>query len=132
MVFVDASPVIYAVEQPPVFGQKAAYRLATLRAAGEQFAVTELIRMECLVGPVKARDVARLADFAAFFAGPDVVVLPINAAVAARAARIRATYKFQPMDSLHLAAAVEHGCNLFLTSDTQLNKFADILVELLS
>ncbi len=36
------------------------------------------------------------------------------------------------MDSLHLASAVEYGCTLFLTSDAQLKRFPDILVEILS
>ena len=63
--------------------------------------------MECLVGPIKAGDTALLAEFAAFF---DVVIQPITGPVAFRAATIRASFRFQPMDSLHLAAAVEHGC----------------------
>ena len=34
-------------------------------------------------------------------------------------------------DSLHLAAAIESGCNRFLTNDRRLNKCTDITVELL-
>ena len=132
MVFLDASIVIYSVEQPLVWGPKASARLGALRAAGEQLATTELVRMECLVGPIKTGDAAVLADFTAFFAAPSVVVLPITTAVALRAATIRATYRFQPMDSLHLAAAVEHGCNLFLTNDARLSSLPDIPVEVLT
>jgi predicted nucleic acid-binding protein len=33
-------------------------------------------------------------------------------------------------DSLHLAAAVEHGCTLFLTRDARLKRFPDIPVEI--
>ena len=39
-------------------------------------------------------------------------------------------YGFKPLDALHLAAAVEHGCTRFLSIDV-LKKFPDILVELL-
>ena len=35
------------------------------------------------------------------------------------------------LDSLHLGAAVEHGCGLFLTNDVLLRRFPDITVELL-
>lgn len=132
MLFLDANPVIYFVEQPPTWGHKAAVRLAASRVAGEQLGVTELVRMECLVGPLKAVDVAKLADFTAFFSAPDVHVLPITTAVAERAARIRATHGFKPLDALHLAAAVEHGCTLFLTNDVGLKTFPDIPVEVLS
>ena len=78
MVFLDASIVIYFVEQPFEWGSKASAHLADLRAAGETFAATELVRMECLVGPIKTSDAAAMADFMAFFAAPDVAVLPIT------------------------------------------------------
>ena len=129
MVFLDACPVIYLVEQPPVWGMKAKARILTLLAAGEQFAVTDIVRMECLVGPLKKADARVESDFRTFFTSPDVRVLPITAAVCERAARIRATQGFKPLDSLHLAAAVEHGCTLFLTNDVRLSSFADIAIE---
>jgi predicted nucleic acid-binding protein len=49
-----------------------------------------------------------------------------------RAARIRAQYGFKPLDALHLAAAVEHGCTRFLGNDAKLKRFPDIVVELLT
>jgi predicted nucleic acid-binding protein len=132
MVFLDASIVIYFVEQPLVWGPKASARLADLRAAGETFTATERVRMECLVGPIKTGDAAALADFMAFFAAPDLAILPITTAVAHRAATIRATYGFRPLDSLHLGAAAEHGCGLFLTNDVLLRRFSDLTVEVLA
>lgn len=132
IVFLDANPVIYFIEQPPVWGTLALARIAALRLAGDRLAVSDLVRMECQVGPLKAGDTARLNDFLTFFASPDVDVLAITAAVCDRAARIRATHKFKPLDSLHLAAAVEHGCGLFLTADARLASFPDIAVEILN
>jgi uncharacterized protein len=132
MVFLDSSIVIYYVEQPATWGGKASDRIMTLRASGQQFAVTELVHMECLVGPIKAGDAAVLADFAAFFSAPDVVILPITAPIAERAAEIRAIYRFGPMDSFHLAAAVDSGSNVFLTNDAQLRQFRDVFVEILT
>lgn len=132
MVFLDTSIVVYYVERTPGWGSKASSRLALLRAAGETLALTELVRMECLVGPVKRADDALLGDFTSFFAAPHVAVLSISAAVALRAATIRAKHGFQPMDSIHLAAAVEHGCVSFLTNDLRLTRFPDILVEALT
>jgi predicted nucleic acid-binding protein len=32
-------------------------------------------------------------------------------------------------DALHLAAAIEYGCDVFLTNDNQLTNFTDIAVE---
>jgi uncharacterized protein len=132
LIFLDTNPVIYFVEQPPVWGAIATARIAGLRAAGDRLAVSDLVRMECQVGPLKTGDATRLSDFATFFASPDVRVLPITGAVCDRAARIRAAHNLKPLDSLHLATAVEHGCDVFLTADARLARFPDITVEVLS
>jgi predicted nucleic acid-binding protein len=132
MVFLDANPVIYFVEQPPIWGPKASARIKALVAAGEALAVSDLVRMECLVGPLKKGDGKLEKDFRDFFTSPELQVLPITAAVCDRAARLRATYGFKPLDSLHLAAAVDRGCMRFLTNDNGLKAFPDIAVEVLS
>lgn len=132
MVFLDANIVIYYVERPAVWGPKAAARLAALTAAGDQAAVSDLVRMECRVGPLRSGDAALLSNFASFFAAPDVQVFPLTAALCDRASVIRAAYGFRPLDSLHLAAAIENRCGLFLTSDARLNRFTGLPVEVLS
>lgn len=131
MVFLDANPVIYFVEQPPIWGVKAKTRIAALIASGEMLAVTDIVRMECLVGPFKQQDAKSEGDFRAFFSS-DVLILPITARVGENAARIRATYGLKPLDSLHLAAAIEHGCTLFITNDGRLSSFPSIPIEILS
>ena len=130
--FLDANTMIHFVEPTPVWGAKVTNRLTAPRTAGDQFAVSDLVRMECLVGPMKSGDAVLLAKFRAFFVTPGVNVFSITAAVCDRAAAIRAAHGFKPLDSLHLAAAVEHGCGLFLTSDAQLARFPDVFVEVLT
>lgn len=132
MVFLDANPVIYYVEQPATWGPKTSARITAFVAGGEQLAVTDLVRMECLIGPLKKGDTNLANDFRTFFSSPDVRVLPITAAIADRAAVIRATQGFKPLDALHLAAAVEHACSRFFTNDGGLRSFPDISVEVLT
>jgi len=55
----------------------------------------------------------------------------VTAAVCDRAAAIRAAHNLKPLDSLHLAAAIVHGCTRFLTNDNRLSRFPDIPVEVL-
>lgn len=59
-------------------------------------------------------------------------MLALTAAVCERAALIRAMYNLKPLDSLHLATAIEHGCGLFLTNDTDLMRCPLIPIEILS
>ena len=73
-----------------------------------------------------------LGDFDSFFSNPGVKVYLLTAAVCDRAALIRAQHRFRTPDSLHLAAAGENGCDLFLTNDPKLSTFPDVNVEVLS
>jgi predicted nucleic acid-binding protein len=133
IVYLDANVVIYLIEQNPVWGPKAAARLARARASGDELATSDAARLEVLVVPYRNADMALLAAYAAFFSDPDLHVFPLSAAVCEHAARIRAVQKtIRPPDNIHLAAAVEHGCGLFLTSDAQLARFPDIPVEVLT
>jgi predicted nucleic acid-binding protein len=131
ILFLDTNIVIYVVEGHPVFAPKAVLRLAAAQSAGDSFMISDLTRMECLVGPLKTNNTAVETSFQAFFARSDVRVVAITAAVCDRAARIRARNNFKPMDALQLAAAVEHGANFFLTADARLASFSDLTVEIL-
>jgi predicted nucleic acid-binding protein len=130
IVYLDTNIVIYAVEQGPIFGPKARSRLATAQAAGDTLMISDLTRMECLVGPLRSGDAGGEGDFRTFFGVTNVVA--ITAAVCDRAARIRATHNFKPMDALQFAAVVEHGASIFLTADLGLTSFTGLTVEVLS
>jgi predicted nucleic acid-binding protein len=131
IVFLDVNIVIYAVERPPMFGPRAAARIARSTTAGDTFVVSHLIRMECLVGPLRTGSPVVLSQYNTFFGSPHVRVVDITAAVCDRAAAIRATHRFAALDSLHLAAAVQNGGDVFLTNDTRLSRFPDLTVEVL-
>jgi predicted nucleic acid-binding protein len=129
IVFLDTNIVIYLIENPPGFGARANAYVATLRAAGHTFAVSDLVRMECRVDAVRRSDTALLAQFDAFFTLADVRVLPLTALVCDRATLIRANHNFKTPDALQLAAAIVHGCDRFLTNDARLRACTDIIVE---
>jgi predicted nucleic acid-binding protein len=132
IVCLDANVVIYLVERHPTWVPRVTARLGAIHAAGDQIGVSDAARLECLVGPLRLGDAAQLADYAAFFSSTGVHMLPVTVPVWERAARIRATHGFRALDSLHLATAVEHGCGRFLTNDTRLAGFPDIVVEVLT
>jgi predicted nucleic acid-binding protein len=132
MVGLDANIVNYLVEHNPVREPKATARLTALLAAGEQLTTSDATRLECLVQPFRSGDAGVLSDYATFFASPLIQMQPVTVAVWERAARIRATYNLQALDSIHLATAIVHGCGLFLTADAQMSRCTDITVEALT
>jgi uncharacterized protein len=132
IVYLDSMIVIYLVEGPGPFRVRARARLAQIVAAGDQTAISYLVRLECLVKPIRTSDTSALADYNAFFSSPHLLRFPLPEPVFERATEIRAKYGFGLADSLNLATAVENGCGLFLTNDVQLRRFPDIPVEVLT
>jgi len=133
-VCLDADCIIYFIEQNPTWGPKITARILALRASGHHIAFSDLARTECLAAPLASGDIKTVADYEAFFGDPDVLALSLSPVVCERAARIRAVSNFhlKVPDCLHLAAAVEHGCGLFVTHDHQLTQCQDITVEVLA
>jgi predicted nucleic acid-binding protein len=130
--FLDTNIVVYAVENPALFGPKANARLAVARAAGDILMISDLVRMEALVGPLKHRNAALQQDYHQFFASSGMTVVGISAAVCDRAAVVRANHNLKSMDALQLAAALEHGATVFLTADARLSSFTGLTVEVLT
>jgi predicted nucleic acid-binding protein len=131
ILFLDTNVIIYALENHPTWGAPAQNRIAIAEAAADTFMVSDLVRMECLVLPIRLGDAALQAQYHAVFARPDARVVAITAVVCDRAAHVRATHNFKPLDALQLAAAVEHGAHTFLTADAQLVSFPGLTVEVL-
>ena len=131
-VFVDSNIVIYLIEQPADWGSRATSRIRALLGAGDHIVVSDLVRMECRVGPLSFGDAVTLAAFDDFFASTGVRVVGVTGAVCDRAAAIRAAQRLRPLDALHLAAAIEHGCDRFLTHDHRLDSFPGIPVDVLT
>jgi predicted nucleic acid-binding protein len=140
--YLDTVIVIYAVEGNPADQQRALNHLAALEQAGHGFVISELTRTECLVPVFGPGGGQRLSNFFRFFHGPNLRTLSLTAAMHTRASAIRGAYTYpaippaQPKryglaDALHLAAAIECGCDAFLTNDHQLANFPDITVEVL-
>jgi predicted nucleic acid-binding protein len=131
LVYLDTVICIYAVEGAPSFQARARARLAELRKAGDEPCISDLTWLECRVKSIRLADATALADMEAFLTASDVVRALLPTAVYDRACRIRAVHKYSLADALHLAAAVENSCGLFLTNDHRLSGFPDIGVEVL-
>jgi predicted nucleic acid-binding protein len=131
LIYCDSVILIYFLDTVGPFNVRAVSRMAAMQIAGDRAAFSDLTRLECRVKPLKLGATTTLADFDAFFVRPDVRFVPITTAVFDRATLIRATHNLKLADSLHLAAAVEAGCDRFLTNDTRLSSFTDLTVEVL-
>jgi predicted nucleic acid-binding protein len=125
-IYLDSAPVIYMVQQVVPFWTAVRTRLS---ASGTLSVSSDLTRMECLVLPLGNADMVLVADFDDFFATEISQMVPFTPGVFRRAAEIRAQFNFRTPDALHLAAAIDAGCDVFLTNDAQLTRFTGLPVE---
>jgi predicted nucleic acid-binding protein len=63
--------------------------------------------------------------------GPGFTVWDVTRDVVETAASLRATYRLKMLDALHLASAIVHGAQVFLSSDEDLRRVSGIKVLVL-
>ena len=115
LIYVDACLLIYAFEAHPVHGTAVRARLA--QAAG-QLAVSPLVHLECLVGPMKTGNLVLQRYYEEGL--QQLVNLPLPQAVFVQAAELRARFGLKTPDALHLATAQFHRCSSLWTNDDRL------------
>ena len=119
--YLDSCVLIYALDGALHPQQRTLQQLE--RYAQADWVISDLVRMECLVGPLRTADQIRLLAhsfgedfvFRSFFS--DCSVVPLHPEVMERAAELRAATRLQTADAIHLAAAVHWGCDALLTND---------------
>ena len=106
-------------------------RLLTCLGVPGSLVTSRLTRLECRSKPLAAGDTATLAQFDVFFAGVELTLAEVSAAVIERATDLRAKYNLKTPDALHYATAVEVGATVFLTGDRGLSRCSEVPVEVL-
>lgn len=120
-VFLDSCIIIYLLQRESPL--RTAVREVFRQVAAERevrFFVTDLVRMECRVGPLRDQDAERLQAFDRFFSSRDLTFLSMSRQVFDLAADLRALHKVKTPDALHLASAMHHQCDEFWTNDRRL------------
>jgi uncharacterized protein len=127
--YLDSVFIIYLVERVPPYDAAVTARVTV---PGVDVVASELGRMECLIKPLQNKDAATVQNFQTFFASNVKQLVTLNRAVFERAAAIRAQYSaIKTPDAIHLAAAVDSACDIFLTNDHQLRAFTGITGEVI-
>jgi len=116
LIYLDACLLIYAIEDHPVWAGDV--RAALKNEPDARFAVSPLIKMECLVKPLKTGDVVMQRRYEEGL--NEFVQLPMVGTIFLQAAMLRARFGLKTPDALHLACAQHHGCTALWTNDERL------------
>lgn len=131
MIYLDANVVIRLVEGDAATRSPLVARLAASLGVADSLVTSRLTRLECRSKPLRSGDLATLAQFEVFFAGVELVLYDVSAAVIEKATDLRARYNLKTPDALHYATAVEAGASVFLTGDRGLARCLEVPVEVL-
>jgi len=125
-IYLDACIIIYIVEKHLIYSSRIEILMNTSPSA--EFCCSPLARLECLVMPLRTKDLQLQKLYEAFFNAQKILVIPSE--VFDEAAKLRADFTgLKTPDALHLAAAVYHNCGEFWTNDNRLDKVAPNLVK---
>ncbi len=101
-------------------------------AASVEMVSSVITLTEVLVHPVKLGDARLAQEYRDILARSKRFHLcDVTAPIAESAARLRARYDLRTPDALHLAAAVETGCDAFLTNDRGITRVKEVRVLVL-
>ena len=129
LIYLDTCIVIYAFEDDGARGSRIRTRLGDERE--HQFAISPLVRLECLVAPMGTGNLVLQRYYEN---GLDhFVQLALDGEVCTRAAQLRARFSVKTADALHLAAAQVHGCEALWTNDDRLARAShDLAVDVVA
>lgn len=88
------------------------------RAGDARFALSPLVKMECLVGAIQRDDPVLQQEYAELFA--TFASLSMPEPVYLQAAQLRAHFGLKTPDAVHLACAQHHRCAALWTNDNRL------------
>jgi len=126
-IYLDTCIVIYFIEKHSAYAVKIESFLNNLDA-GDGLCFSPLIRLECLVMPLRTNDKTLQSLYEEFFKTQEMFEMPV--AVFDKAARLRADFSgLKTPDALHLATALHYNCDEFWTNDNRLNSIAPQLVK---
>lgn len=125
LIYLNSCLVIYLVERHPVWFE--AVRRNVSAEPDARFAISPLVKAECLIGPMRRGDFPLEGLYRAFF--ETLITLDMNESIFMDAARLRARFGLKMPDAMHLACAQRHACAGLWTNDGRLATAGGALVR---
>ncbi len=131
-IFIETAPLIYYVEENPAYVAKMD---AVVKAVENNpiEAISSVITLtEVLVHPIKLGDTKLEQEYRDILLNSgEFRLLPVTPRIAVSAADFRARYNLRTPDAIHVATAIDSGCDAFLTNDAGIKRVTEIAVLIL-
>ncbi len=130
--YLDASPIIYSVEEHPVYWHPLQDVWTSLDSGEITVVTSELSLLETLVVPIRDHNTDLINAYDTLLTGFKVALIPIDISHLREAARLRALQNLKTPDAIHAATAILAGCTHLITNDPSFRRVEAIEVAVLS
>jgi predicted nucleic acid-binding protein len=125
----DTAPIIYFVEANPAYDKVVSNIFNRVAAGSLEGWISVISLSEVLVQPiVSSRDDLQQAYRELLLKSSNFHTIPINAAVAENAARMRAVYGLRLPDAIQIAFAIDVGCQAIVCNDHSMRRVTELSV----
>ena len=132
LLYVDTAPFIYFTEKRVGAVDKMRAIFTTVNAGQFKIITSPVTLPETLMKPLQAEDEPLITQYRTmFFHTKGIAIGDITAPIGNVAADLRARYNLRTPDALHIATAIDAGCDAFLTNDLGLKRVIEIKVLVL-
>ena len=130
--YLDANLYIYAFEGIKTHRKRMAELLAAIDRQQATVIASELLFTEVLPRPMKEGRRDLVERYLDLFRGTSRIhLVPVDRSAILRSVHLRADFGLRSMDALHLATALVHDCETFVTNDRRLARVDRIRVLVL-
>ncbi len=128
----DTAPIIYFVEKNVQFFDKILHIIRFVDNTSLDGIASVLLLTEVLTYPQKLNNQQLITQYETILSNNrSLTLLPVSRSIARYAATLRANYNIRTPDAIHLATAIEHKADIFLTNDIQLKRITEVSVIIL-
>jgi predicted nucleic acid-binding protein len=111
---IDSAPLIYLVEKHPNYSERMIFILRYLSEGLIDAVSSTLLLTEVLAQPLRMAKAELVNDYEDILQNSvGFQLIPVDEVIARRAAQLRAQYNLKTPDALHVATALETGCQAF-------------------
>lgn len=129
---VDTSPYIYYVESHQTYVEKMDAIFKIIEVEIIKISTSTITLTEALTKPIKTDDLALINMYRELLTNTDAIqMVSITPAIADKGAQLRAKYNLRTPDALHVATAIESGCEAFLTNDLGIKRVTELRILIL-
>jgi predicted nucleic acid-binding protein len=125
----DTAPLIFYIEDHPTYADVLSPFFEAVKSGEIRVVTSTVTLLEVLVHPLQRGDESLAHQYNdILLSSPYISTVPVTPATAQTAAELRAKSNLKTPDAIHLATAINHHADAFLTGDRDFGAFASMRI----